>query len=160
MLLALTAGSLAVPLSARAQRAGEMMSWRERMLAGEGMPAEWNAYAHALYGAGRYRESVGAFQRAMQLGVAAPDSASWNVARAYAHAGDSRQAFRWMERALDLGFRDRRAIRREPAFERFRGQSRFRELVDGVVDARRRPLAKATACSVHCARSGGGTDSG
>ena len=124
------AASVAPP--ARAQRADDVASWRERMLSGGGMPDEWDAYARALYEAGRYRESVGAFQRAMQLGVAAPDTASWNVARAYALSGNSRQAYRWMERALDLGYRDRRAMREEPAFARYRSESRFRELVEGV----------------------------
>jgi tetratricopeptide (TPR) repeat protein len=154
--LTLVVHALVAPPLARAQQVDDVAPWRERMLAGAGTPDEWDAYAHALYRAGRYRESVGAFQRAIQLGASPPDSGSWNVARAYALAGDSRQAFRWMERALDLGFRDRRAMREEPAFERYRGAARFRELVYGVPVSRRRSLARSVACPVHCARLGNG----
>lgn len=133
LLLALVvAGTVLLPASAAAQPIEEIARWRERMLSGCGAPAEWDEYALALYEAGHYRESIGAFQRAIQLGVAAPDSASWHVARAYAQLGDGRQAFRWMARAVELGFRDRRAMREDPAFEPYRGDARFRELVDHV----------------------------
>jgi tetratricopeptide (TPR) repeat protein len=57
---------------------------------------------HDLYDAGRYKEAAASFERAMQLGVARPHEAAWEVARSYAQLGNRKQAVRWREIAEQL----------------------------------------------------------
>ena len=56
----------------------------------------------SFYDAGRYKEAAASFERAMQLGVARPHEAAWNVARSYAKLGNRKQALRWAEIATLL----------------------------------------------------------
>jgi tetratricopeptide (TPR) repeat protein len=92
-------------------------------------PEQWVARGHELYAATRYRESIAAFERALQLRVDAGADGAWNVARAYAQLGNKKQALRWLTHARQMGFRNEHAIRNEPAFDKFRDDARFRQLV-------------------------------
>jgi len=56
----------------------------------------------SLYDAGRYKEAAASYERAMQLGVARPHEAAWQVARSYAKLGNRKQALRWAEIAERL----------------------------------------------------------
>ena len=56
----------------------------------------------SLYDAGRYKEAAASYERAMQLGVARPHEAAWQVARSYAKLGNRKQAMRWAEIAERL----------------------------------------------------------
>ena len=92
-------------------------------------PEQWIARGHELYAASRYRESIAAFERALQLRVDAGADGAWNVARAYAQLGNRKQALRWLNHARQMGFRNEHALLSEPAFDKFRGDARFREIV-------------------------------
>jgi Tfp pilus assembly protein PilF len=106
--------------------------WRGALETNARVPAHWNEYGKALYQGGQYRESVAAFERAIQLGGTTAAIGAWNVARAYAQAGNDRQAYRWLSRAFDEGFRPRAQVQEEPAFQRYRGNERFRALSDSI----------------------------
>jgi Tfp pilus assembly protein PilF len=106
--------------------------WRGALETNARVPAHWNEYGKALYQGGRYRESVAAFERAIQLGGTTAATGAWNVARAYAQAGNERQAYRWLARAFDEGFRPRALVQEEPAFLRYRDDQRFRTLSDSI----------------------------
>jgi tetratricopeptide (TPR) repeat protein len=92
-------------------------------------PEQWIARGHELYVASRYRESIAAFERALQLSVDGGADGAWNVSRAYAQLGNRKQALRWLTHARQMGFRNEQAIRTEPAFDKFRDDARFREMV-------------------------------
>ena len=91
--------------------------------------AQWFALGHRLYGESRYRESVAAFERGLQLRADGAAIGAWNVARGYARLGNRKQTMRWLTHARELGFRDHRATREEPAFDRFRDDPGFKETV-------------------------------
>ena len=91
--------------------------------------AQWFALGHKLYGESRYRESVAAFERGLQLRADGAGDGAWNVARGYARLGNRKQAMRWLTHARELGFRDQRATREEPAFDGFRDDPAFTETV-------------------------------
>lgn len=119
--------------AAEAQRWATAASlWRDALETNALVPAHWNEYGHALYLGGQYREAVAAFQRAIQLDNAGAATGAWNVARAYAQAGNQKQAYRWLERAFDLGLRPRTLWREEPAFARYRDEPSFRALVESM----------------------------
>lgn len=90
---------------------------------------EWFARGVSLYDVSRYRESVAAFERALQLHVVNAPEGAWNVARGYARLGNRKQALRWLAHARDMGFRDARAMRGDPAMDPFRGDPEFRNLI-------------------------------
>lgn len=92
-------------------------------------PKQWIERGNELYAASRYRESIAAFERALQLRADAGADGAWNVSRAYAQLGNRKQALRWLMHARQLGFRNEQAIRNEPAFDKYRSDAHFRELV-------------------------------
>ena len=92
-------------------------------------PEQWSASGRNLYAASRYRESIAAFERALQLRVDASDDGAWYIARSYAQIGNKKQALRWLAHARQLGFNNAQAIRDEPAFEKYHGERAFRALV-------------------------------
>jgi tetratricopeptide (TPR) repeat protein len=94
--------------------------------------ADWSALADSLHDAGRHREAIAAYERALQLGVADPARAAFNVARAYAHLDNRRQALRWLEHAVMLGLADGALVRSEREFDRYRDDERFQEIVERV----------------------------
>jgi len=90
---------------------------------------QWFVRGHSLYVERRYRESVAAFERALQLHVANAPEGAWNVARGYARLGNRKQTLRWLSHARDMGFRDAGAMHGDPAFDQFRGDPGFREVI-------------------------------
>ena len=113
----------------------------EPLLAVEDTSAErWWVLGETLSAADRHRDAIAAFERAVQLGGDASE-ASWRIARAYALCGNRKQALRWLASAMEQGFDVRGSLRREPAFDEYRGDPRFSALTDSV--PRRRPVARS-----------------
>ena len=94
-----------------------------------GTGEQWFALGRSLYDASRYRESVAAFERGLQLRAVGASNGAWNIARAYARLENRKQTLRWLTHARELGFRDERATRQDPAFEKYRSDPAFREVV-------------------------------
>ena len=92
------------------------------------VPSDWNAHGRALAAAKRHREAIAAFERAMQESNVRAEECAWFIARSYAALGNRKQALRWVERAVDLGF-DRDAIRRAPELARYRDDPVFEQLL-------------------------------
>lgn len=132
-----------------AGRAAASRDWRravelyETVLRGHAVSGEhWLAFGEALYQDGRHREAIAAYERAMQLGAAEPWRPALDVARAYAHLGNRRQALRWIERSVALGLVDRELLRAEPEFRCYGDDARFEALI-GSVTPSRFPSARA-----------------
>jgi tetratricopeptide (TPR) repeat protein len=108
---------------------------------------EWFALGNELYAASRYRESIGAFERGLQLRAHGAADGAWNVARAYAQLNNRKQALRWLTHARQLGFRNEQAIRDEPAFDKYRDDARFREIVmpSACKACRTAPIRRSTS---------------
>jgi tetratricopeptide (TPR) repeat protein len=96
----------------------------------ERVAEEWTSRGRALYDSSRYRESIASFERALQLRAGRPDEQAWNIARAYAHLGNRKQALRWLSHALEMGFPCRDAIEGDAAFEQYRGDARYEEILE------------------------------
>jgi tetratricopeptide (TPR) repeat protein len=103
--------------------------WENAVATHTAVPDEWDSIGRALYDVHRYRESIAAFERGLELRVGGSSESAWYIARGYAQLGNRKQALRWLTHARQLGFRDEVAIGKEPAFEKYRADTRFRELV-------------------------------
>jgi tetratricopeptide (TPR) repeat protein len=99
--------------------------WRWALTTDDRTPEHWQKLGTALFNANRHRESIAAFERALQLGTVEPAAAAWQISRAYAHRGNRTQALRWLTQAVALGFDRREAVRREPLFGEYRTDPRF-----------------------------------
>jgi hypothetical protein len=93
---------------------------------------QWTSRGRALYDSNRYRESIASFERALQLRAGRPDEHAWNIARAYAHLGNRKQALRWLSHALEMGFPHRDAIDGEAAFDPYRGDARYKDILENA----------------------------
>ncbi|MEO7457961.1 MAG: tetratricopeptide repeat protein [Gemmatimonadaceae bacterium] len=102
------------------------------------------ARADNLFGAGHYKESIAAYERALQLRAPRPADNAWHIARAYVRLGNAKQASRWLEHARQLGFANEQAVASEPG---------MREMVASVARRDRGPLRVPTVCASICARS-------
>jgi tetratricopeptide (TPR) repeat protein len=108
---------------------------------------QWTSRGGALYDSSRYRESIASFERALQLRAGRPDEQAWNIARAYAHLGNRKQALRWLSHALEMGFPHRDAIDGEAAFDQYRGGAKYEDILEnaGKPVARRRAVRGVVA---------------
>jgi tetratricopeptide (TPR) repeat protein len=93
------------------------------------IPADWRKHGNALVAANRQREAIAAFEQALKDGGQDEGLSAWCIARSYAGLGNRKQALRWVEQAIDRGFRDRETMRRAPEFAQFRDDPRFSELL-------------------------------
>jgi tetratricopeptide (TPR) repeat protein len=98
----------------------------------EGAAEQWTSRARALYDSSLYRESIASFERALQLRAGRPEEQAWNIARAYAHLGNRKQALRWLSHALEMGYPFRDAIDGEAAFDQYRGDARYRDILENA----------------------------
>jgi tetratricopeptide (TPR) repeat protein len=107
----------------QAREAAEMGRWeqaaelyRSALLEYDGDPARWEALARALFESGRYRASVAAYQRAIQLDERRLADGALEIARAYALIGDAKQAARWTQLSVcDAGDSFRTPVRSSSA---------------------------------------------
>lgn len=104
--------------------------WHWAVAADDRTPDHWWKLGVALFNASRHRESIAAYERALQLGAGDPATGAWQIARAYARRGDRTQALRWLEHATALGFDARAAVRQEPSFEEYLGDPRLARAAD------------------------------
>jgi tetratricopeptide (TPR) repeat protein len=146
ILLASRTDSTSAAALARADRAFAAQRWREAadlyqdaLGMDGGAPQRWSALGDALFNEHRHRESIAAYERALQLGTAQPTTAAWQIARAYALDGNRKQALRWLGHAAAMGFDARQAIEREPAFARYRDDPRLSALREAPPTTRRSP---------------------
>jgi tetratricopeptide (TPR) repeat protein len=99
--------------------------WRDALLTDDRVAEHWMAMGDALSGAGRYREAVASYQRAIQLEARLTREGTTSVARAYARQGDDRQAVRWLALALRAGVSPE-AVWSEDTFGAYRNDPRLR----------------------------------
>ncbi len=70
----------------------------------------------------------------------------YNIAGIYSLMGEKDKAFLWLDRAIDLGWRDYRIGKIEPLFEKLRQDNRFEkriERVKGLVNKAREQIKAA-----------------
>ena len=108
--------------------AGAASMWQRAVQVNPHVPDHWLALGQAYFNAGRYRESLIPFERALDLGAGTPSVVAANIARAHALLGGRDEAIQWLARAIEMGLRNRGQLQREEVFATFRADPRFRKL--------------------------------
>jgi tetratricopeptide (TPR) repeat protein len=88
----------------------------------------WDQLAKNYYNAKDYRNSTTAYERVLDLRFGYPWAAAYDIACNHALAGDKEQAFKWLEKALDLGFRDLRHLQTDTDLDSLHSDARFTKL--------------------------------
>lgn len=89
----------------------------------------WRQLARARYGNAEYAKAIGAYKRAMDLGLIEYRSlVPYEIARCYGQLGDTRQAMAWFERSMKLGYRYLDRAAKDPALKPIAETKRFKEL--------------------------------
>jgi tetratricopeptide (TPR) repeat protein len=120
--------------------------WRDALLIDDRRGAHWLAMGDVLVSAERYREAAAAYERAIQVDARLTQRATRGVARAYARAGDDRQAVRWLEQSIAMGVRPEELLRDE-TFRRYRDEPRLRGALRRQVDRRGAAVARGVGAS-------------
>ncbi len=94
----------------------------------------WNRLATAFYNTKNFRKAIPAYEKAIELGYGNPANNAYNIASGYALLGEKERAFRWIERAFQMGFLDLEHARKDPDLQILHTDLRFQKLV-GITDA-------------------------
>jgi tetratricopeptide (TPR) repeat protein len=99
----------------------------ERALDDYPTAAAYFGYANALYMIPRHTDSIRAFKISIELGYEQSHYAYYNIACLYSLTSESRNAFEYLEKAVEAGFKDFDHIGRDPDLEYLRSQSDWEE---------------------------------
>jgi Tfp pilus assembly protein PilF len=88
----------------------------------------WNALGQAYYDSKDYRKAIAAYEKVLELRYAYPFTAAYNIACSYALNGEKEQAYQWLEKSLDLGWRDLKHLQTDSDFDSLRNEARFKKL--------------------------------
>ncbi len=95
--------------------------------------SNWTQLATAQYRAGNYAKAIAAYEMVYELGVGYPFNALYNIARCHARMGDKEKALRYLERALEAGFRNLRSVQTDDDLKVLHDDVRFKKLA-AIVD--------------------------
>lgn len=101
----------------------------------------WHHLGYALHALGRLDEALVVHQKTAELPGAAPEvvgKATYNVACVHALQGRKDEALRWLELAVQRGFRMADHIARDTDLDAIRGEPRFVKLLAGLTAARKK----------------------
>jgi hypothetical protein len=103
--------------------------WQRVVEMNPNLQRNWVQLSNALYQAREYRKAIAAYQKVAELGAGYPWDPPYNIACCYALMGEKEQALKWLERALNLGFRDLRHAQTDEDFASIRNDPKYRDLV-------------------------------
>jgi hypothetical protein len=97
-------------------------------------PSLWTALGDVLYRSKQCEPAAQVYQKGLPGGFDTFANGAYQIARAYACAGNSDNAFKWLNSALAHAYEDRPEIAKDPAFEALRGDQRFSEVIGALPD--------------------------
>lgn len=93
----------------------------------------WIQLANAAYESKDYRRSIAAYEKTLELGGGFPSNAAYNIACDYALLGEKEQAFKWLQKAFDMGFRNLAHSFTDSDLQSLHDDPRFNKIV-GLAD--------------------------
>jgi tetratricopeptide (TPR) repeat protein len=102
--------------------------WEQVVAANPTMPRYWDQLGRSRQLAKDYRKAIEALEKSLELGAGYPFNAAYNIACSYALLGEKDQAFKWLEKAMDLGYRNLQVVRIDTDLKLLRDDPRFIKL--------------------------------
>jgi tetratricopeptide (TPR) repeat protein len=102
--------------------------WEHVVAANPTMPHYWEQLGRSRQFAKDYRKAIEALEKSLELGAGYPFNAAYNIACSYAKLGEKEQAFKWLEKAMDMGYRNLQVVRIDTDLKLLRGDPRFVKL--------------------------------
>jgi tetratricopeptide (TPR) repeat protein len=102
--------------------------WEQVVAANPTMPRYWEQLGRSRQIAKDYRKAIEALEKSLELGAGYPFNAAYNIACSYAQLGEKEQAFKWLEKAMDMGYRNLQVVRIDTDLKLLRGDPRFVKL--------------------------------
>jgi tetratricopeptide (TPR) repeat protein len=102
--------------------------WEQVVAANPTMPRYWDQLGRSRQIAKDYRKAIAALEMSLELGAGYPFNTAYNIACSYAQLGEKDQAFKWLERAMDMGYRNLQVVRIDTDLKLLRDDPRFIKL--------------------------------
>jgi tetratricopeptide (TPR) repeat protein len=102
--------------------------WEQVVAANPTMPRYWEQLGRSRQIAKDYRRAIAALEMSLELGAGYPFNTAYNIACSYAQLGEKDQAFKWLERAMDMGYRNLQVVRIDTDLKLLRDDPRFIKL--------------------------------
>jgi tetratricopeptide (TPR) repeat protein/sugar lactone lactonase YvrE len=93
----------------------------------------WNNLARAAYLCKDYRKAITAYAKMLEFRSGYPFTAAYGTACCYARLGQKEASLEWVQKSLELGFRNLQLIRDDPDLRALHDNPRFRKMV-AIVD--------------------------
>ncbi len=102
--------------------------WEQVVAANPTMPRYWEQLGRSRQIAKDYRKAIAALEMSLELGAGYPFNTAYNIACSYAQLGEKDQAFKWLEKAMDMGYRNLQVVRIDTDLKLLRDDPRFIKL--------------------------------
>jgi tetratricopeptide (TPR) repeat protein len=89
----------------------------------------WERLGWSRYSARDHRKAIVAFQKALDLRAGSPATMAYNLACCHALLGEKDDALRWLEKAMQQGYRFLRHARTDSDLQSLREDARYRKLL-------------------------------
>src|SRR5262249_17706073 len=93
----------------------------------------WLSLAGAAFQARNYRKAIPAYEKVIELRGGLRGNAAYNIACCYALMGEKEQAVQWLQKALDMGFRNLTNAQADTNLQSLRDDARYQKLL-GLTD--------------------------
>jgi hypothetical protein len=110
--------------------------WKQVVATNPHMARFWYALATAQINAGANREAIPSLEKSLELGARSLWLIAYQLAQVHALLQEKDAALKWLDRAIELGFRRREGIRSDPTFAFLKDEPRFKSLT-AQIDASR-----------------------
>jgi len=102
--------------------------WEQVVAANPTMPRYWDQLGRSCQLAKDYHKAIAALEMSLELGAGYPFNAAYNIACSYAQLGEKEQAFKWLEKAMDMGYRNLQVVRIDTDLKLLHNDPRFIKL--------------------------------
>ncbi len=89
----------------------------------------WSRLGEAAFESAGHQRAIEAWERAIELGAVVPAMSAYRIAQSHALSEHREQALAWLQRSIEMGFRDLAFVQTDDHLRSLRGDPRFRELV-------------------------------
>ena len=93
----------------------------------------WQGLADSEYAGGQFSAAIVAYKQMLSLGAQQPSYCAYDLARAYAQAGDTSNGMHWLQQSMDWGYPLLESARSDPALGPLKNMPGFNDLL-GIVD--------------------------